>query len=65
MPTILDQAKFVAKNLLKVVFVNFRLFKPSCNSNERQMRKHNPFPWSGVCWDKGYSLNVVNKILPE
>lgn len=57
-----DAAKFVAKNLFKIyIFLSFRLFKSSDNSNKKQMRKYNPLSLSGVCWDKGHLLNVLNK----
>lgn len=29
------------------------------------MKKYNRLSWSGVCWDKGYSLDVEKKSLPK
>lgn len=60
---ILDTTKSVAKILLQVLYIilSIKLFNSSYNSNKKQMRKYNPLPLSEVCWDKGYSVNVVNK----
>lgn len=62
MPMILDTAKFVAKNLLQVFFFKVSGYlNPHTIQTKKQMRKCNPPSLTGVCWDKGYSLNGVNK----